>query len=404
MRIALLSALADRNEAGGASVGERLAFRRFAGKSVLAHQIDCAAQLACTRALCLASGMGPDLSLAKAYAERSGLRFDAVDSLPRLASQVTSDDEVVVIADGVLPDRAAVVDALNARPGVLAFPSEPAIELGFERIDADRAWSGVLRTRGESVARLMDLPEDCDLSSSLLRIALQQGGRVIEADPKLLVEGTWQRRIENRPSVDVEWRWITRQVQPAPFSAPGRALADRIGLRLAHGASGGRWASAPHLSAILCAVLTLFALLADWPLAGLVALFGVYCALAVARMFDSVQALGAVPKNESRLLKTGEWLGDGLLWALLARFIFTVPSWLSLLLPVLLIAVLYLGAAQAPPSWRGTFKDRILLLAALVPVASGGFATSAIAALTALGLAALLWNARLSSTEQITAD
>ena len=242
MRLALLSALADPS---GTSAGERPAFRRFAGKSVLAHQLDCAAHLGCERVLCLVGSAGPDLGPAKAHAERAGMRFDAVDSSLRMQAQVTADDEVIVIEDGILPDQTVLVEGLSERPAVLAFPDDPALELGFERLDATRAWSGALRTRGDSVARLADLPPDCDLSSSLLRIALQAGARVIELDPAPLVEGTWQRRVDRQGAQATEWRWITRQVRPAPFAAPGRAIVDRIGLRWAHDAAGGRWRRAP---------------------------------------------------------------------------------------------------------------------------------------------------------------
>ena len=407
MRIALLSALADLPGKVGASTtssaGERPAFRRFAGKSVLSHQIDCAAHLGCTRVLCLASGIGPDLGAAKSYAERAGLRFEVVDSIPRLAGQVTADDDIILLADGILPDRAAMVDALAQCSGVLAFPAQPAIELGFERLDATRAWSGALRTRGDNVARLADLPPDCDLGSSLLRIALQAGVRVTELDPAALADDSWQRRVDRSAVSATEWRWITRQVNPAPFAAPLRALVERIGLRWAHDAAGGRWARAPHVSALVAAMMALVGALAGWPVAGLGALLAASGAMAIAGIFDRVEALGARPRPAGPVMAIAGWLRDGLLVALLAMLAMTVPAWLGLVLALLFVGLLRLGEASMGPRLAALFGDRILLLAAFLPIAYVGWTVDALSALSLLALALMLWTTRYAPT-QLTPD
>lgn len=403
MRLALLSALADPPGTAGARAGERPAFRRFAGKSVLAHQIDCAAHLGCERVLCLAAALGPDLGAAKAHAERAGLRFDIAESIPRLQAQVTAADELILIEDGVLPDQAMLVAGLSERPTVLAFPEDPAIELGFERLDATRAWSGALRTRGDSVARLADLPEDCDPASALLRIALQAGARIVELDPAALTEGTWQRRVEPKTSQATEWRWVMRQVGPAPFTAPGRALVDRLGLRWAHDAAGGRWRRAPHAVALVAALLSALAGYAALPVLGLALLLAASCALAVAAVFDRVEALGAPPRKTLPVMAIAELARDALLIALASMQVITVPGWLGIVLPLLLVGLLRLGEASAAPRARPLFGDRILLLAALIPLAYLGWSTIAVTGLVLLALGTLLWSAR-AQERQLTPD
>lgn len=403
MRLAILSALADPFGHAGASAGERPAFRRFAGKSVLSHQIDCAAHLRCDRVICLAGGLGPDMGAARSYAERAGIRFDMVDSTLRLAGSVTANDDVIVLADGVLPDRAALVGALAERPGVVAFPADPALALGFERLDASRAWSGALRMRGEGVARLADLPPDCDLASSLLRIALQSGVRVVELDASPLTDGTWQRRVDRQASSEAERRWITRQVQPAPFVAPGLAVADRMGLRWAHDAGGGRWARAPHVAALLAGFLALGAGLASWPLAALALLLAASFALAVAEVFDRVETLGAPPRRPALGLPAAKWLRDGLLIGLLVAVIAAEPGWLRAALALVMVAVLRLGAATSRWPWRALYGDRILLLVVLLAAAFQGLAAPTVAGLSLLALAEMLWTAR-TERAQLTAD
>ena len=403
MRLALLSALAGPPGTSGTSIAERPAFRRFAGKSVLAHQLDCAAHLGCARVLCLAAALGPGLGAAKLHAERLGLRFEAVDSIRRIQALVTATDEVILIEDGVLPDQAVLIEGLSGGPGVLAFPAEPAVELGFERLDATRAWSGALRMRGDGVSRLADLPADCDLASALLRIALQAGARVIELDPASVAEGTWQRRVERRAAQATEWRWVMRQVRPAPFAAPGRALAERIGLRWAHDASGGRWGRAPHVAAAAAGLLAAFAGLAGWPVAGLGLLLAASCALAVADIFGRVAALGAPARKPGPAMALAGLVRDGLLAGLVSMQIMTVPSWLGTVLPVVLMGLLWLGETVSAPRARPLFGDRILLLAALVPLAYLGWNTIAVTALILLALGSLLWTLG-APRRQLTAD
>lgn len=403
MRLALLSAVAGPHGTDATSPGERPAFRRFAGKSVLARQIDCAAHLGCERVLCLAGTQGPDLAAAKAHAERAGMRFDAVETIPRLSAQVTADDEVILIEDGILPDQAILVEALSTRPAVLAFPEDPALELGFERLDANRAWSGALRTRGDCVARLSDLPADCDLASSLLRIALQSGTRVIELDPAPLADRTWQRRVDRQAAQSTEWRWVARQVKPASFAAPARAIVERIGLRWAHDAAGGRWARVPHAVALAAGSLAAFSALIGWPMLGLGALLAGSAGLSVAGIFERVEALGAPPRGAGRALKAAGVVRDALLAALVSMQVMTVPAWLGIVLPVMLMGLLWLGEATAGPRARELFGDRILLLILLIAAVYFGSSTTAVAALGVVALGALLW-AALAPKKQLTAD
>lgn len=399
MRLAILSALADPFGHAGASAGERPAFRRFAGKSVLSHQIDCAAHLGCDRVICLVGGLGPDMGAARAYAERAGIRFEIAESNLRLASQITADDEVIVLADGVLPDRPALVGALAERQGVAAFPADEGVERGFERLDASRAWSGALRMRGDGVARLADLPPDCDLASSLLRIALQSGLRVAELDPALLMEGTWQRRVDRQTAAEAEQRWISRQVQPAPFVAPGRAVADRMALRWARDARAGRWMRAPHFAAALAGALALVAGLAGAPMSGLGLLLAASFALAVAEVFDRVETLGAPPRKKLSILPLARLARDGSLFGLLALLIAAEPDWLRAFLPLLLVALLHLGATIVRQPLCSLYADRIVLLVLILPAAAQGWTGVAVAGLTLLALAALLWSAPRSQAK-----
>ncbi|WP_206678135.1 hypothetical protein, partial [Salmonella enterica] len=84
----------------------------------------------------------------------------------------------------------------------------PAVAEEFERIDADRAWAGILRTRGDRVARLAEMPPASDAASALLRIALQGGDPVVMLPADTIAGGRWRRRVDAVPDAAAERRWI----------------------------------------------------------------------------------------------------------------------------------------------------------------------------------------------------
>lgn len=370
---------------------------------MLAHQIDCAAHLDCKRIICLASGPGPDLQATRAYAERAGIRFDIVDTIMRVTAAVTASDEVIVIADGVLPDCEGLVAVLTARAAVVAFPADPALQHGFERLDASRAWSGALRMRGDGVAHLADLPADCDLASSLLRIALQSGSPVVELDPACLHEGSWQRRLGRQINLDAERRWIARQVHLTPFIAPGLAVTERIALRWAQDTPGGRWSRAPHLAVPITGALALAVGLYATPLIGLGLLFWGYAAMVAAKTFDRVEMLGAPPRRADWRTPAAEWACDALLVGLIALLIAAEPWWLRPFLPLVLVASLLAATKLGPRRLQPLYRDRLALTAILLIGAWQGQVAAVVAAIAGLALGGVLWAAHRRNIE-ITAD
>jgi hypothetical protein len=176
MRIALIAAL-RRTDSGVLRAGLMLA-----GRSVLARQFDLLRAAGCERFLCLCERLdGEVLPLAQEL-EGSGGRFEALPSFLHLPALVRAEDELVILADGLLPDP-TLVSALLAQaspprfvavlpptsPLVLQYPDD------FERIDAQRHWAGLLLMRGAPVQHLADFPPDAEAISLLLRLALQAG-------------------------------------------------------------------------------------------------------------------------------------------------------------------------------------------------------------------------------------
>lgn len=407
MRIAILTALADDPD----YKGRKRAFRIFAGRTILSHQLDCAIDLGCESVACLVGGLGQDVIACQHRAEAAGVRFQAIEDLRRLSGLVKADDDVFVIADGLLPASHEAVRLLAERPVVLTFPADPALGFGFERIDGDHAWAGTLRARGQCVERLSDLPPDADAASALLRIALQTGTRQTPLDPALLANGDWLLRADPPSLLAREKRWIAGRVSPVSFAAPGLATAERIGSRLGRDIVGTRFERIPLVAAVAAGVLAALMATLGKPLVAL----SLGTAMAVLLpVVGVIQRLGRMPRNRASRFGVDMTLRAGADLLLVALIALTIPvegpAWLRLFVPAILFGLLRLGeqhtfdpdAPGSSASWRALYADRIVLLALLLPSAFFGVAQLACAVLCLLVLGSLF--VRDGQERGLTAD
>lgn len=221
VRVALLS-MTGR---AGDDLGAPLAELAFAGRSLAERQLDLALALGCERIVCLAEGLDKSLVALQLKAEAAEAKFNLVAGPRALLGLVSANDELVVLADGLLPTAHEAEEALAGGNCVLVLPVEAGIAAGFERIDLNYAWAGALSMPGRLVERLAQLPPDCDPVSALLRIALQ--GRIPERElpERLLTDRQWSLIATEAQLAELEPEWLRRHVaRPNPF-APGRGLA-----------------------------------------------------------------------------------------------------------------------------------------------------------------------------------
>ena len=102
MRTALIAAL-ERTDSGALRAGLPLA-----GRSVLARQVDLLRAVGCERILCLCEAADGDVLRVQHMVEAAGGTFQALRGFAHLPALVRADDELVILADGLLPDRALV--------------------------------------------------------------------------------------------------------------------------------------------------------------------------------------------------------------------------------------------------------------------------------------------------------
>jgi hypothetical protein len=407
LRIAILTALAEDPE----HKGRKRAFRMFAGRSILSHQLDCAIDLDCESIVCLVGGLGQDVIACQHRAEAAGVRFQSIEDIRRLSGLVKADDDVFVIADGLLPLVDEAVRLLGERAAILTFPVEPALALGFERMDGESAWAGLLRTRGHSVEKLSALPPDADAASALLRIALQSGTRQAPLDPTFLANGDWLQRADQATMLLREKRWISGRVSPVSFAAPGLATAERVGSRLARDIVGTRLERVPLFAAVGTGVLAALLAALGKPLVALT--LGTVMA-ALLPLAGVVQRLGRMSRNRTRRFGINASLRAGADLLLVALIASTIPvdgpAWLRLFVPAILFGLLRLGEQLTldpeeqgrGASWHALYADRISLLALLLPAAFFGIVQPVCAVLALLVLGSLFF--RDVGVRGLTAD
>ncbi|WP_225206836.1 hypothetical protein [Novosphingobium huizhouense] len=369
MRVALLSSLDTLPGEPQILRGSLL----VGGRTVLRHQLALALAFGCKRIVALSENLTGELVALQHVAEQQGARFHVVASTRAIVPLVAPEDELLVVADGLLALPVDALALLEKAPGVLTLPVEAGIAAGFERIDINHAFAGMMRLPGRIVAGLGDLPSEWNPVSALLRLAVQARQPMRDLPGAMLGEARWQLVRSEAEAQQVERRWLAHNSAADPSVAPVAVLAA-VALRYA-GPSLLHAGTRPPVIRLGALVLLLLALGAGW--FGWTPVGLLLCALA-AVIASGADKLAQIERNA---------LLAGPLRALLAPLvaialdvaIVALCAWRSSLAlapgatgllrwfaPLVLVLLLRLLAIVAPPSrtaeWLG---DRLALALAL---------------------------------------
>ena len=365
MRVALLSSLGERYGEPG------IGLQPFAGRSVLALQVDAALALGCERIVCLAESASPEIAELQRQAESANARFNAITAHRTLSGMVSANDEVLVLAPGLLIDGNWLADRFSQRPGLAVLPIEIGLEHGFERIDRDRAWGGALLVRGDAVEALTALPPDGDAVAGLLRIALQRGVRAIPVPESSLDDGRWSLVRSENHARRLEALWLGRHVPSPGFSEPG----DVGGYVIARFLSGkSRSQSWPLILSMMAILLAIGGGVAGWSgrvAGGLIALM-------------ASAALGNIAYHLYRFIRSGKpdgWIPalpgirNSILDIALVALSFGKQDegqWYGVYVALVLVVAMRLSEEATAPMWARPFADRFLVISlALIATLSG---------------------------------
>lgn len=296
MRVALLSIIAttaDQQDGSG-----RRGMLPYGGVTLAEMQLSFATALGCEKILCFTDLPAGQLAGLRKSADRANVQIHAIGSVRQLGLHLDAADELLVIADGLLPASDAAISMLEGN-AILALPADTGVAAGFERIDLHHAWAGVLIMPGSLVERLHELPEDVDPASALLRIALQAhvpqkflSGNLIAQNEWGFVRSVGEARARERQSLH---RASAMTGKGAPSTWLATAIAGRWGMALADkGIHPPRLVLIAALTALIALACAWFGLAAP----GLMMMAVAYLTLELARILG--QALPAIHSRPIR--------------------------------------------------------------------------------------------------------
>ena len=105
--------------------------------------------------------------------KQEGISAEIVRSAQDLAHYASDSDDLIYLADGILPGP-DLIDDLDLERGETIFVASNADQYShFERIDLNHRWLGIAKLKASRLSALVDLPDDWDVGSALLRTAVQ---------------------------------------------------------------------------------------------------------------------------------------------------------------------------------------------------------------------------------------
>ena len=349
--------------------------------AIARHQLAVALTLGCEKIIALCGPTSEEADLIQPVAERAGASFHRASGLYAVLGHVTATDEVFALADGLLAWPDLATELLSAGQGVLVQPIEIGLPLGYERIDINHAAAGAMRVPGWLLERMTQLPGDCDVFSTLQRVALQHALPMRPLPAEAEEAGRWVLLRSEAEANAIEPGWIALHTPMPRHASPAVALATlgvrKLGPALLHAGSSGT------VIAIAAGVVAALALMLGW--------FGyVWLGLGLSALtwvwFQSAAMFGRVERTALRLARprlapsvTYGWLMDGVLLLLLSRSQPSVAGaglivglWSHAFAPLMLLGLVRLVPRLVGGEWAPWLEDRALLAMGLCVAALAG--------------------------------
>jgi hypothetical protein len=235
VRYALLSLIQKNSQ-----TGQYWGLSPLAEGNIAFAQIDLAKRCGAAHILCLVETVPQGVEKIADYAASLGLKWTLVRAIADISVHILADDELLLVADGLFltSDKAAALTAERG-PYVVTFvpgDQEKALVSNFERMDINHIWAGVALLRGSDLFDIRSFPDDWNIQSALLRIAVQKQyrrivwpvrdmetgnvhlGVIADFGIGTISQSSGQTGRPSKPS------FVTRLLQ----SGPGKMLAKRI--------------------------------------------------------------------------------------------------------------------------------------------------------------------------------
>lgn len=405
MRVALISTVqtvTDGDDSDLESRVYRCAFAYIAGQTVAERQVRLALSVGCERIACITDTIPPEVVALQHIAERNGAKFHVVRRARDLAGLIVATDDVLAIADGLFAEPALAERLVAGGRFVAALPVDVALEAGFERIDREWGWAGLMLVPGHLVDPLADLPPDSDPIAALLRIALQSQVKVTPIETALVTEKRLALAVNDESASELEEVWLRSRVDPAGFFAPTKAVTDRIGLRW-----GGQWlARGVGVFKLALAAFGIAALSAGaaWLFGPVYGFAGAIVAAFVANLAASVLQLDSGDGSEraqGAVLAGARLLIDGVIIGGLT-LIGGPEMWQTTLFSgFMLVGLARLSKVEGLGNLASVVTDRIVLLSLIIASVVLGYPVETVQVLALAILGGLFLHNRTSQITQV---
>ncbi|MGB5724343.1 MAG: hypothetical protein WBM39_07990 [Parasphingorhabdus sp.] len=147
--------------------------------------------------------------------KQQGLDAEYVRSPSDLVQYASDQDHLIYIADGILPNP-EIVDQLSGAPQEVLFTVLHGEEYQeFERIDLNQRWLGIVSLNASRLSALIDIPDEWEVGSALLRTAVQAdcpraiisdrrmgSGAIAHVQSEVSAEQFTRRQLRNMPAQD----------------------------------------------------------------------------------------------------------------------------------------------------------------------------------------------------------
>jgi hypothetical protein len=244
---------------------------QFAGHSLVEYQARQAAEAGASHILILVSAVTQPLSRAVDRLTADGIPVALVRDMVSLVREAPRDRDMLLIADGAIIAQ-KYFTAVAAHPGnVLLCLDDTRASAGFERIDGQHRWAGLLRVSPDLLFGTLDMLGDWDLELTLMRAAVQAGGYRVVVPQEDLLEG-WVALVESQASADLVAQALLGAQRDTP-SAEGGAehyILSRLAARIAPMLLRTQVpAIQVRMGGMALAGMGVIATMLDWPLFGI---------------------------------------------------------------------------------------------------------------------------------------
>ena len=187
-RMALVALIIASERVDG-DEGQLRAALPVAGVPLLERQAERAIGAGASRIFILVSNLPQPVMAVIDRINARGAEALAVRTLGEVVARMAPEDRLLLVGDALhaAPGQYRAV-AGAAAPSLLVAPDNQT-SIGFERIDAGARWAGLAILPYGLLSAHMDMPQDWETGSALVRAAVQSGARRIACDPGLFERG-----------------------------------------------------------------------------------------------------------------------------------------------------------------------------------------------------------------------